>query len=328
MQPTSRVSMDVEQFEIRRLADGVYAALGTTGAATFSNAGIVDLGDQTLIFDTFELPRAGQELRHAAECLTGRPASYVVISHSHSDHWGGNQSFDSRTPVLAARGCRNNMADDTRWMEELRENPSELESAIQDARLALDSEPDPLLRNQLERSIARMSGLMAELPVLELRLPDVIFEGSLSFHGTDRTVELHTVTPAHTASDSYLLLPDEHIMFMGDLGFFESQPFMVFCDPQAWQAWLEQQVTTEIEFFVPGHGPVGTRDDLALQRRYIAEVMDMVERVVGRGGTVQDALAHTLPEPFGEWARTGRARWEANVHAIFERLSGQQTATD
>ena len=78
-----------EHFELQHLADGVYAAIGSPGSAAFSNAGIIDLGDQTVIFDTFQTPAAAQQLRGAAENLTGRPASHVIISHFHGDHWGG-----------------------------------------------------------------------------------------------------------------------------------------------------------------------------------------------------------------------------------------------
>ena len=53
-------------------------------------------------------------------------------------------------------------------------------------------------------------------------------------------MEVHTVQPGHTASDVYLLLPEDRICLMGDLGFFQSQPFMAFCDPEAWMTWLEQ----------------------------------------------------------------------------------------
>ena len=67
-------------FELKEVAEGVYAAIGIPGGAAFSNAGIVDLGDQTMVFDTFQTPHAAQDLKDAAEALTGRTVSYVVIS--------------------------------------------------------------------------------------------------------------------------------------------------------------------------------------------------------------------------------------------------------
>jgi cyclase len=60
-QPRETVSPS-DHFVLERLADGVYAAIGRGGSPTFSNAGFVDLGNQTLIFDTFELPEAATDL--------------------------------------------------------------------------------------------------------------------------------------------------------------------------------------------------------------------------------------------------------------------------
>ena len=94
-----------KHFELTRLADGVYAAIEMQGGAAYSNAGIIDLGDQTLIFDTFDAPQAAQDLKAAAEHLTGHPATCIVNSHWHGDHWSGNQVFARATifPTWKAR---------------------------------------------------------------------------------------------------------------------------------------------------------------------------------------------------------------------------------
>lgn len=89
-------------FQLEQLADGVYGAFGHEGAGTMANAGIVDLGGETLVFDTFFTPQAGADLRRAAEELTGRPVSLVVNSHWHADHTFGNQAF-AGTFVAATR---------------------------------------------------------------------------------------------------------------------------------------------------------------------------------------------------------------------------------
>lgn len=304
-----------EHFELRQVAEGVYAAFA------FSNAGIIDLGGQTLIFDTFEVPAAGQDLRAAAEHVTGRPATYVVISHAHSDHWCGNQAFDPSVPIITAPTIRQEMPASITWLQELKEDPSELAAEIEADRESLKAETDPRQRASLERSIVRMGQVLEFLPTLELRFPNLTFDGKLRFHGTKRVAELLSVAPGHTACDAYLVLPEDRIMFMGDLGFLQSQPFMVYSDPPAWAAWLEETERSGIEVFVPGHGPLGTKDDLALQRQYMGLLEDLVGQVIREGGTVEDAVARPLPPPFDAWLHGGMARWEANVHTVFERLS-------
>jgi cyclase len=312
-----------EHFELEQLTDGIYAAIASPGGQASSNGGIVDLGDQTVVFDAFETPAAAADLRSAAEQLTGRPVSYLIISHCHADHWGGNQAFASETSIITTHAIREEMPEEIGWMIELKENPSELEEAIQESRERLETETDERQRASLKASISRMTGWQEMLPILELRYPDQTFGGRLVFHGTRRTAELVEVAPGHTASDAYLLLPADRILFMGDLGFLQSQPFMVYCDPQAWASELEQMEQFDVETFVPGHGPLGTKEDVALQRRYITLLEELVAQAVSDGLTVEETLQQTLPAPFDGWLQGGMARWEANVWSIHERLSGK-----
>ena len=109
---------------------------------------------------------------------------------------------------------------------------------------------------------------------------------------------------------------------MGDLGFFQSQPFMAFCDPEAWMAWLEQAEGFAADVFLPGHGPVGSRADLLSQRQYIVALEAMVAAIHAEGALVEEALARRLPE-FEDWIAASPGRWEANVRSSYGRHSGQ-----
>lgn len=312
-----------EHFALEQLADGVYAAIASPGGKAFSNGGIIDLGDQTLVFDAFETPAAAGDLRSAAEHLTGHPVSYLIISHCHADHWGGNQAFAPETSIITTHAIREEMPDAIGWMVDLKENPSELEQAIQEDQECLETETDERRRASLQASIARMTGWQEMLPTFELRYPEQTFSGKLVFQGMRRMAELVEVAPGHTASDAYLLLPDDRIVFMGDLGFLQSQPFMVYCDPQAWASELEQMEQFDIETYVPGHGPLGTKADVALQREYITLLEELVAQAVSDGLTVEETLQQTLPTPFDDWIHASAARWEANVWSSHERLSGK-----
>lgn len=313
-----------EHFKLEQLAAGVYAAIGIPGGAAYSNAAIVDLGDQALIFDTFQTPQAAQDLKVAAEKLTGRPASYVIISHCHSDHWCGNQVFDSGVPIITTHAIYQEMPASIAWIKELQQNPSELEHSIHQLRQDLEIETDDCWRASHLANLTRMGHLLAAIPTLELRFPNQTFEGELVFYGASRTAELHTVAPAHTASDAYLLLPEEGIMLMGDLGFFQCQPFMAFGDPEGWKAQLEAMEQSDIEVFVPGHGPLGTRADVGLQKEYIAVLEDLVAAAIEDGLSLEETLALTLPAPFDGWLHGGMGRWQANVNTLYGRLAGGQ----
>jgi glyoxylase-like metal-dependent hydrolase (beta-lactamase superfamily II) len=309
-----------EHFKLHSLADGVFAAIATPDGSAVSNAGIIDLGDRTLVFDTFNSVAAAEELRTAAERLTGRPADLVIISHAHLDHWCGNQVFPRRTPILATHRTRSEMLDEAQDIDDLKQDPSEMEQEIRALEVQLEAETDPLNRRALLASITRSRRELEALPDLHLRLPDQTFEGSLLFHGSRRVAVLMTEGRGHTDSDAFLILPDEHIVFLGDLGFFDCQPFMGDCDVDAWQAQLAGFEGSDFEVLVPGHGPLGSPENMRLQGNYIETLDDLVSKVVEEGGSIDHALRLTLPAPFEAWKATGRRRFEANVRNLYDRL--------
>jgi hypothetical protein len=143
-----------EHFQLEQLAGGVYAAIASPGGRAFSNSGIVDLGDQTLVFDAFETRAAAGDLKSAAEQLTGHPVSVVIISHCHADHWGGNQVFAPETSIITTHITRKEMPAAIGWLVQLKENPSESEQAIQETREQLEAEMDERQRASLSASIA------------------------------------------------------------------------------------------------------------------------------------------------------------------------------
>jgi len=98
---TNRQLPDSKHFRLQQLAEGVYAAIHREGGGAIGNAGIVDLGDRTLVYDTFIAPQPAEDLRAAAEALTGRPVDTVINSHWHSDHMWGNQVFGQDTDILS-----------------------------------------------------------------------------------------------------------------------------------------------------------------------------------------------------------------------------------
>jgi glyoxylase-like metal-dependent hydrolase (beta-lactamase superfamily II) len=93
---------DSKHFRLERAADGVYAAIHIDGGAAIGNAGIVDLGDRTPVYDTMFTPQAAEDLRAVAEALTGRAIDAIINSHYHNDHIWGNLLFIEHHPWVGA----------------------------------------------------------------------------------------------------------------------------------------------------------------------------------------------------------------------------------
>ena len=305
-----------EHFTLHQLADGIFAAIATELGAGFSNAGLVDLGDRTLIFDAFENPLAAEDLLKASIHITGRSPSMVILSHWHPDHWGGLQVF-AGSSLLATHDTHKAMIPLCAEMLADKQNPSRMEQVLQETEAQLAVETDPAKRHTLQVSIARQRHDLQALPTLEPTLPNQTFAGKIIFHGIKRTAELVATGKGHTLSDCILRLPQERLAFIGDIGFFQSQPFMPYGFPDKWVTLLKNMARWDIDTFVPGHGPVGSKADLALEAEYILALEALVRQVVQAGGSVEEALRQRLPAPFDAWQATGH-RFEANVRAAFK----------
>ncbi len=306
-------------FHLEMLHEGVYAALTSESGAANSNAGIIDLGDQTLVFDTFNSPLAAQDLRKAAEHFTGRAVTWVINSHSHADHWFGNQMFGPETPVIATHAARVEMAPYLEQIARQKKDPSELQEQIRLDQQRLETETDEQRRSRLQISISRTQNSIQELPSLALRLPDQTFEGKLYFHGSWRTAELNAIGHGHTSGDCILFLPDHRAAFLGDLAFFAQEPFMSGCDLSAWLAQIDRLAASDYEIFVPGHGPLGTKADLVLLSQYLKTMYALVSGAFQAREPVEQVIQQPLPEPFSAWMTHSR-RHENNVKYLYQQL--------
>src|SRR4030042_1950495 len=99
-------SFHSRHFHLEQLAEGVYAAINAEEGWAICNAGIVDLGDRTLIYDSFMSPQAANDLRQTAESLTGRSVHLVINSHPHNDHIWGNQAFGPDVDIISTTRTR------------------------------------------------------------------------------------------------------------------------------------------------------------------------------------------------------------------------------
>lgn len=317
-----------KHFALEPLAGGVYACVHKPGGAAFSNAGIVDMGDQTLIVDAFQTLLAGRVLRQAAETLFARPVSTVVLTHAHNDHWMGTPAFDARTTVLASKTTRQVCAERGPEIVKDFEDPAQWEGWLGEIREQLATEQDERVRAGLERSATFVGYALAEMAGYQPRYADKTFESVVTFEGSERTAELRSLGPGHSEDDAVLLLPRDGVAFIGDVGFFDAQPYMGSCDIDLYRQQLRFFRDSDYLVLVPGHGPVGGREHVALQLSYLDVMEDLVGQVVRRGGSFEEAMKVPLPEPFDGWLMGGMERFKVNVRYLFAHLGGELPAEE
>jgi cyclase len=302
-------------FTLEPLAEGVWAAIHRPGGWAVGNAGIVDLGDATLLFDAFLTAEAARDLAGAAALLTGRPAASIVLSHYHNDHVRGAEVFPGAT-LIATTSTRQLI--DTFGREELAFDREHGGAQLARA-AAMADDDDPRIRSFAEYFTPYWEGLVASAPEATLRLPEITFEDRLTLHGTRRTVEVVSLGAAHTPDDAMLVLPDDGVVFCSDLLFVGCHPFLADGDPDGWLRALEVLAAHAPARFVPGHGPVGSADDVDALASHIRELEATAARLHGEGAKSDD-LERLLPTD-------GSSAWEfaypfyrSNVRFLLGRM--------
>ncbi len=315
-----------EHYTLDELGDGVYAAIAKQGGAAIGNAGLVDLGDATLVIDTFLTPTAAEHLLADARRLTDHAPRWVLNTHYHNDHIWGNQVFVPEAQLISTVETR--ALIETAGKEEYGDY-----RAIADDRLAKVLAQQAAAATEEQRKDAELfvgyfRGLVQDFPRLKVMLPNLTFEERLVLHGSQRRVELIEFHGAHTGSDTVVWLPDEHILFMSDLLFVRFHPYIGDGNPERVLEVLRSLVdgTAGIEGvqrYVPGHGPAGTAGDLQVLADYVREMQRMAGELAARGAAQADAASAPIPTAYAGW---GLPRFfHANLNFLLKSYSPAQT---
>jgi glyoxylase-like metal-dependent hydrolase (beta-lactamase superfamily II) len=129
-----------------------------------------------------------------------------------------------------------------------------------------------------EDSVRFAQSIIDTFPQLQLRLPDHTFSDRVEFKGSKRTAEFVTFGGGHTESDAILYLPAERIIFTGDLLVIKNHPDLTQGDPHTWLDILAKVKALNPAHLIPGHGEIGTLDDVIMIERYIKELLQMAEQ--------------------------------------------------
>ncbi len=307
-----------DDFQLVKVADGVYAAIAKSGGLASGNAGFVIGDDGVLVFDTFSTPAAIEELIAEIQTLTKLPIKYAVNSHYHLDHTGGNQ-------VLIARGVPIIAHDNLiKWQTTRNKRflpaPEELQKRRADAAKQLSETPEDQKdkRATLERQIRRLDAMMA----IKLTNPTLTFgAGTVHLYLGKREVILSTL-PGHTGGDVLAYVPDANVVFTGDLGWSKTLPNLVDATVNDWIPTLDKILNQyPAAKFIPGHGNVAEAAEIKDFRDYLDDLRSRVKQGIADGLTVDQAkLQLKLPEKYKAFAFQNFAT--PNVEDMYKELTG------
>lgn len=301
--------MESSFFQLEQLGDGIFGAISSDPGLTVANAGIVDFGDFTLVWDSFTSARAAADLQRAAEELTLKPVSILVNSHHHMDHTRGNQVFES-SRIISSITTRDLMRE---RLEHFQLEAAEFPTLLEKTREKLALETEAVKGKILTAEVRELQSELEIVKTLKPTFPSITFQHSLEFHGSKRSATVLEFA-GHTASDSVLLI-DNEILFAGDLVLQNNLGFMGHGNPEIWLTTLSKLEALKFKTILPGHGKPSDRQLIPRMRAYILEMLELGKAI----NSIEDLERIEIPETWHEWGLLEGFKY--NLGFLFERKS-------
>ena len=248
-----------------RVSERVYANCdGETGG----NVGIVVMDDAVAAVDA-QYPVSGADFRASIPDYTEKPVTHLLLTHVHGDHVFGNQAFED-CEIVSHRRLKERMEESLRneWA------PGNLEKMLEDIKV-----------NRPERAYL--------FEGLRIVLPTATFEDSYKLDGVEM---IHL--PGHTDGSAVVHVPEDRVLFAGDLIFAETFPWAgdPTADPDHWIQTFKEMLDMDVETYVPGHGPLCTKDEIETQLAWFQAARDEMADLIAGGATMEEAVSHEYPE--------------------------------
>ena len=277
---------DFSKVEVKseKLADGVFMLTGAGG-----NIGVSAGADGVFLIDSQYAPLTDR-IKAAIAGLSTQPVRFLLNTHWHGDHVGGNENLGKSGVVIVAQ-------------ENVRKRMSQEQF------------------NKIFNSKTPPSPAAA--------LPLVTFVDSISFHVNGDNVDAFHVPPAHTDGDAMVYFRRANVLHMGDTFFNGMYPFVDVSTGGSIAGMIGAcerglsmgDATTKI---IPGHGPSGNKADLKAFRDMLAASRDAVAPLVKAGKTLDEVKAAKPTAALDEKWGKGLMKPDLWVSIVYADLSGNK----
>ncbi|WP_248962027.1 MBL fold metallo-hydrolase [Sphaerisporangium perillae] len=261
------------------------------GSWWLNNAGVVTGDDGCVVIDTCATERRTRRFLEAVREATGdAPLRLAVNTHQHGDHSYGNSLLPASTVIIGHEAMRQGLLVDP----------------------IIDGCPP------IWTPVPDWGGVTRRVPAVTFRSELTVFTG-------DRRVELrHPGSAAHTTGDVIAWLPEERVLFSGDLIFHGLTPLVFMGSVEGALRSLDWMAAFEPAHVVPGHGPLlderALPDVLAAHERYYRLILDTGERGRREGLSPLEAARRCDLGEFAGWADSERL--VLNLHRAYLDAAG------
>ncbi|MCP3921674.1 MAG: MBL fold metallo-hydrolase [Desulfobacterales bacterium] len=250
---TAFAQQDFSKVKIKtiKVTKNIHMLMGAGG-----NLGVSTGKSGTFLIDDQYAPLT-KKILEAISGITKKPIKFLINTHWHFDHTGGNENIGKGDTVIVAH----------------------------------DNVRKRMSTGQM------MKAFNFKVPAAKPQaLPVVTFPTSLTFHWNDETIEVKHFAHAHTDGDSVVFFKKANVIHTGDLFFNGIYPFIDVESGGSVEGMIESvdkvlnRANSKTKI-IPGHGPLATVKDLKAYRNMLSTVYKRIARLLKNGKTVKEIVA-------------------------------------
>jgi len=251
------------QITVTKVAGTVYMLQGAGGniGASVGEDGIVVVDDQYA-------PLA-EKIQAALKGVTDKPVRFIINTHYHGDHTGGNEYFQKQAPIIAQDNVRKRLADGG--------------TAGNLGSMKVEAKPQP-----------------------KGALPIITFDHDVTVHLNGEDIRALHFPSGHTDGDSIIFFPQSNVVHMGDDFVRYGFPFIDLGGGGSVKGMINacQEVIAKLPAdvkVIPGHGAVSNLDDVRAYTRMLQDTLDVVQKGVQQGKTLDQLKQEKVLDPWQKW---------------------------
>ncbi|HEX5876688.1 MAG TPA: MBL fold metallo-hydrolase [Pyrinomonadaceae bacterium] len=275
---------DFSKVEIKatKVAGNVYMLQGAGG-----NIGVSVGDDGILIVDDQYAPVA-DKIRAALKGIADKKLRFILNTHWHGDHTGGNVVFGPEAPIIAHDNVRKRMATEQKSEFFKRTTPASPKEA----------------------------------------LPVITFDKNLTVHFNGEEIRAIHYPHGHTDGDSVIFFTASNVVHLGDNFFAGGFPFVDLESGGSVDGLTKNigEIINKIPAgakLIPGHGPLSTIDELKQYHRMLEQTSGIIRERISAGKTLEQIKSEGLPEEWKTWG-TGFIKTDRWIEIVYLSLTARK----
>jgi glyoxylase-like metal-dependent hydrolase (beta-lactamase superfamily II) len=272
---TAQTDFSKVEIKVTKVAGNVYMLEGAGG-----NIGVSVGDDGILIVDDQFAPLA-DKIRAALKGIADKKLRFILNTHWHGDHTGGNVAFGPEAPVIAHDNVRKRMAVEQKSEVFKRTTPASPKEA----------------------------------------LPVITFNQNLTVHFNGEEIRAIHFPQGHTDGDSVIFFAGSNVVHLGDDFFAGRFPFVDLESGGSVEGLMKNigEIITKIPAgakLIPGHGPLSGIEDLMNYHNMLVTTSDIVRAKIKAGKTLEQIKSEGLPDTWKSWG-TGFIKTDVWLETIY-----------